>query len=874
MYDVFQKFNSTGVNLLNHLGHFFVTYNMRMETSDLTTNNFTNNGITRSFVIGYSQGCYNGSFDNRDDGGGYGTSDCFAEKFTTIATGEVASIANSRYGWYAPGATNSSSQYHDRQFFDAIFGENITQVGFVNADAKEDNASFFAGDIYMRWVVYETNLFGDPSMDIWTDMPTDIVANYPTSIPVGSGSLILQTNTPFARVGVTQNGELIGKAFTDASGNVTIEFYSPITTTEDVSVSVISHNKNRHLGIISVIDNQPFILFESFQINDPEGNNNGQADFGESINLGFTAKNVGNQPASDVTVNITSNCQYISITDNSEFFGNFSPEQSISIDNAFSFNVSSNIPDNCMINFNVEATGDNVWNSSFVINAKAPGLNSGNFIVLDPDGNNNGRIEPGENVTLVFSVSNQGQSDAPNTSGQLLTSSPFISISNPEVSFETLQAGQTADASFDVQVSSSAPSGILAQLSLMLNSGFYQVQKDFSTKIGLIAEDWESGGMNQYNWSTSGHAEYTVTSTNPYEGSYCVKSGAISHNQYSILMLPYYSPVNDSISFYLKVSSEVNNDLLSFYIGNEVIAQWSGEITWQRVSFPITPGTHSFKWKYTKNGNTSSGSDCAWIDLIGLPSPIITVLNAGFDGQTCAGSTFQCEGNAFGVNSIQWSTSGTGVFSSTSIINPIYTPSPEDINSGIVVLTVSGTGGSGTLTDQAELTIHTVPQVNLGSDLEVYTFETITLDAGNPGSLYFWSTGEITQTIEASSGGAPGIETFGVEVININGCSGTDDVIITFMPVTGINEPKENQQVNIFPNPNNGSFILTMNDLPEKDYKIKVYNSLGEIVFGTDNHYSSFQSQTEIELETSQKGIYYLQITGENINIVSKVILQ
>lgn len=874
MYDVFQQFNATGVNLLNHLGHSFVTYNMRMETSNLTTTNFTNNGITHGFVIGYSQGCYNGSFDNRDDGGGYGTSDCFAEKFTTIATGEVASIANSRYGWYAPGATNSSSQYHDRQFFDAIFGEDITQIGFVNADAKEDNASFFAGDMYMRWVVYETNLFGDPSMDIWTDTPTDIAANYPSSIPIGSGNLIIQTNTPFARVGITQNGELIGKAFTDANGNATIDFYSPITTVENVTVSVIAHNKNRHLGAITVIDNQPFILFESYQINDLEGNNNGLADFGENIILGFTAKNVGNQPASNVTIDITSNCEYISITDNSEFFGNFSPEQSISVDNAFSFLISPNIPDNCLISFIVEAAGDNVWNSSFVINAKAPGLNSGSFTVLDPEGNNNGRIEPGENVTLVFLVTNQGQSDAPNTTVQLLTSSPFLSISNPELNFESLQVGQTVDGSFDVQVSSSAPSGILAQLSLVLTSGFYQVQKDFSTKIGMIAEDWESGDMNQYNWSTSGHAVYTVINTDPFEGSYCVKSGAISHNQYSILMLPYYSPVTDSISFHIKVSSEVNNDILSFYIDSQVIAQWSGELPWQRVSFPITPGTHSYKWKYTKNGNTSIGSDCAWVDLIGLPSPIITVLNAGFDGQVCAGSAFQCEGNVFGINTVQWSSSGTGVFSNNSIINPIYTPSQEDINSGSVILTVSGSGGSGTLTDQAELTIHGVPQVSLGPDLEVYTFETITLDAGNEGSLYFWSTGEITQTIDASCNGIPGVETFGVEVLDINGCAGNDEVIISFMPVTGIDNPQKNYQVNIFPNPNNGSFILQMNDFPEMNYKIKVYNSLGEIMLETSRHNSLKNLQNVIELETNQKGIYYLQITGENLNIVSKVILQ
>ncbi len=78
--DVFNQFNNTGVNLLNHLGHSNTDYNMLMYSSDVTTSNFQNNGVTRGYAIGYSQGCYNGSFDNRGSGGSYSSSDCFAEK--------------------------------------------------------------------------------------------------------------------------------------------------------------------------------------------------------------------------------------------------------------------------------------------------------------------------------------------------------------------------------------------------------------------------------------------------------------------------------------------------------------------------------------------------------------------------------------------------------------------------------------------------------------------------------------------------------------------------------------------------------------------------------------------------------------------------
>ena len=221
-YDVFDQFNNTGINLMNHLGHSSPTYNMKMNNSDITTSNLTNDGITRGFVIGYSQGCYNGSFDNWHWNNGYGV-DCFAEKITTLETGEVACVANSRFGWYMPGNTNSTSQFLDRQFYDAIFGEDITTIGFTNSDSKEDNMSYFTGNDYMRYTAYETNLFGDPSLDIWTEVPEEIAAIYPPSVLIGTEQISIVTDAPFARIALMQDGELIGRGVADETGYILMD---------------------------------------------------------------------------------------------------------------------------------------------------------------------------------------------------------------------------------------------------------------------------------------------------------------------------------------------------------------------------------------------------------------------------------------------------------------------------------------------------------------------------------------------------------------------------------------------------------------------------------------------------------------------------
>ena len=717
-YDVFDMFNNSGVNLLNHLGHSSPDYNMKMYTSDITTNNFQNDGVTRGYVIGYSQGCYNGAMDNRDWNHYYGA-DCFAEKITTIATAEVASVANSRYGWYQPGGTNSTSQLCDRQFYDAIFGEDITIIGFTNSDSKEDLASNFSSSDYMRWTVYELNLFGDPSMDIWTETPVDIIASYPSSLPIGSFEMAVQTDAPFARIGILQNDELIGRAVANASGDATVEFINPVTNSNPIEISIIAHNKNRHTGSLVVVSNQPFVLFDSYEVNDPSGNGNGLIDFGEQIDLGLGVKNVGDQPASNVVVTLSSDCEYVSITDNTETYGNFTPGQTIFIDDAFAFTVAENIPDNYNIQFNVEAAGDSTWNSNFSIMACAPELALGDYIISDPDGNNNGRLDPGETVNIIFNVENIGQSDAPGTMAEIATSSGYITFNNATADLEVLEAGESDEAIFSLTVDPAAPVGVIAQLSMEISSGYYSAQSDYFAKIGLIVEDWETGGFGQYEWQSGGHADWEITSNNPYEGTYCAKSGEIDDNQFSILMLSYEAMFNDSISFYVKVSSEANYDYLKFYIDSDVVGQWAGNVPWQRVSFPISAGDHNLKWFYDKDTYVSTGADCVWIDFVELPTPLVTTASAGMDDAICEGNTYLCSGSATNYNSVEWSTSGTGSFSNTSVLNPEYTPSNDDISNGSVVLTLTVYGPGETITDNMQLDISLSPEISITGDAEI-----------------------------------------------------------------------------------------------------------------------------------------------------------
>ncbi len=167
---------NNGVHIINHLGHSYYEYNMRMYSSNVYY--LTNDNLC--FI--YSQGCMAGGFDNP---WGY---DCIAEDFTVKTShGAFAGIWNARYGWFWSYSTDGDSQRFHRQFWDAVFGENIPEIGKANHDSKEDNLPII-GRSCIRWVYYETNLFGDPALSFFdVEEPQNNPPNKPTITGPNSG---------------------------------------------------------------------------------------------------------------------------------------------------------------------------------------------------------------------------------------------------------------------------------------------------------------------------------------------------------------------------------------------------------------------------------------------------------------------------------------------------------------------------------------------------------------------------------------------------------------------------------------------------------------------------------------------------------------
>ena len=364
---------------------------------------------------------------------------------------------------------------------------------------------------------------------------------------------------------------------------------------------------------------EPFIVLGGVVVDDENGN--GNIDYGEDINLEITLNNLGESTATDVYGILCSSDNFITITSDSANYNNI-PGGGFEVNlTDFSFSVSGSCPDEYIIPFELYITSnEDNWEFVFVKEVYAPEI-SVQYVDITNDDNSNGILDPGETANLVVSLQNTGHASVTNIISTLVTGDEFVIINNSTGSIPILNVNTNETVTFNVSVAEDAPIGhsIIFNINITADNDF-TIDINFPITVGLCLEDFETGGFLTYPWEFDGNNDWAIVTQNPYEGIYCAKSGSISNNQTSelILDLMVYS---GTISFYRKVSSQPNGDYLKFYIDDVLQDQWSGTYSWSEKTYQVTTsGNHTFKWSYEKNSYGSSGSDCVWIDYITFPA--------------------------------------------------------------------------------------------------------------------------------------------------------------------------------------------------------------------------------------------------------------
>ena len=141
-----------------------------------------------------------------------------------------------------------------------------------------------------------------------------------------------------------------------------------------------------------------------------------------------------------------------------------------------------------------------------------------------------------------------------------------------------------------------------------------------------------------------------------------------------------------------------------------------------------------------------------------------------------------------------------------------------------------------------DVLVYDFPVVNLGNDTIIYEGQSLTLDAGNSGCTYLWSTGETSQDIMVTQAG-------NYEVVVSNPCGNVSDNINVDV-IVGIKEKDKTNELLIRASGNNICVIIQNGNIAN----VKIWNVAGKlIVNSTPRQYYYLP----------EKGIYLIRVVTD-----------
>ena len=266
---------------------------------------------------------------------------------------------------------------------------------------------------------------------------------------------------------------------------------------EETAVSSVGGKSNTYgfgrvdalaaINALSVLSVCPLTL-ESFTVNDVQGNNNGNLNAGEAAALDFALMNDSNDALDEVTMVLSTESEYVTITNGTTTLSYFDPGQTQTIENIFAFTLSDYVPGNSEIPFAaeifVEGASAGIINFSVMVYGYA--LKFDEIMVLNDD-NEDGVLDAGESADLHIVISNMGDEPATSIVGALSTAFPHLIINDTLGTFGDIGNDGQTFADFSVTLSSDAPEAYVIDLSLdLVNDNDMHSNLDFELLKGIV----------------------------------------------------------------------------------------------------------------------------------------------------------------------------------------------------------------------------------------------------------------------------------------------------------------------------------------------------------------------------------------------------
>lgn len=281
-------------------------------------------------------------------------------------------------------------------------------------------------------------------------------------------------------------------------------------------------------------------------------------------------------------------------------------------------------------------------------------------------------------------------------------------------------------------------------------------------------------------------------------------------------------------------------------------------------------------------GCESEGTDLVTITLSG---DALSANPTAEPSTICAGDEVQLFAAAGGGTtnySYSWTSNPSG-YTSTSA-NPLVSPTVT------TTYRVTVTDGFNIANGNVTVTVNQAPEINLlpqndpkvqiisPTEIGVCVFDSVIINAGNPGAEYLWSNGAIGQSITVlTSGISYDQQNYSVTVTNpVTECVGVADIIIyfTFSNCSYGIEETNSYDFSFYPNPSgDGNFNINFGRL-QGNITLEIFNSQGSVIQREEFKSAGTGSGSFFTIKESTPGIYFVKVTNDETVFLQKLIIK
>lgn len=652
--------NAATVRAYYNLGAGWVNYSAHGGSTGWSTPNFGNTHVS-AMTNTQKFGLYIGNCCQTNM---YGETTCFGEALLRKGNycGAVGYIGGSDYTYWnedfywAVGLRSSISASMSMSYvasnlgaYDRLchthgeaFSQWMTSQGAIMmaGNMAVQSSSSSLKDYY--WEIY--HLMGDPSvMPYLTQAPT-MTLTAPSNVIYGTTSVLVSA-APYAYVAMTDTltHTLVAAAWANASGQATLTLPSTVPV-GGYEIAATAQQYQAAFHNLSII--QPVGAFPSVISITPAT----PLVAGDTVALTVTVENIGSAMARGVNINMTSSSPLLTLPVSTLYLDSLAMGTQHVFSTQVYAVVSPDAPDLTTSTITSTTTWTGTTNPAVSIMpmtlvAPIPLIKYSNQVV---------NILPGASQSLTVTLQNLGHAALRAYDLQAYTPTALLVASPAVTSAASLAAGDSLNVVVTLQASNSLPQGINVPLCMALRTSAPILADTLQVFIGNgYCETFEGNQYHLSGW-TNGTVQWVLYNDVAHTGSYCAGSSyTIGASMTSETSISCTVGAPDSISFYYRVSSEANYDKFHFYIDDTEMFNASGEVNWTRAAYPVTAGTHTFKFTYSKDYSVNSGTDRAWIDDIVLPHSVSQVV---FSSDTlCAGDTY-----VLGGQTVNTDTPGSG----------------------------------------------------------------------------------------------------------------------------------------------------------------------------------------------------------------------